>query len=60
MSVALALAGKGLEAFLPLYTTVRLSKDRDKKLQLPLFPLLHISAKPSGALATHSRDSGSS
>jgi transcription antitermination factor NusG len=37
-NVALALAGKGLEAFLPLYTTVHRWKDRDKKLQLPLFP----------------------
>jgi transcription antitermination factor NusG len=37
-SVALGLTGKGLEVFLPLYTAVRRWKDRDKKLQLPLFP----------------------
>ena len=36
--VAQALAGKGLEVFLPLYTAVHRWKDRDKKLSLPLFP----------------------
>jgi transcription antitermination factor NusG len=37
-NVTRALAGKGLEVFLPLYTAVHRWKDRDKKLQLPLFP----------------------
>lgn len=37
-NVARALAGKGLEVFLPLYTAVHRWKDRDKKLLLPLFP----------------------
>jgi len=36
--VALALSGKGVEVFVPLYTSVRRWKDRNKKLQLPLFP----------------------
>ncbi len=33
-----ALAGKGLEAFLPLYTTAHQWKDRVKRVSLPLFP----------------------
>jgi len=37
-NVARALAGKGLEVFLPLYTAVHRWKDRDKQLSLPLFP----------------------
>jgi transcription antitermination factor NusG len=36
--VARALAGKGLEVFLPLYTAVHRWKDRDKQVSLPLFP----------------------
>jgi transcription antitermination factor NusG len=47
-NVALALAGKGLEAFLPLYTSVRRWKDRDKKLQLPLFPCYLFLRNPVG------------
>ena len=47
-NVALALAGKGVEAFLPLYTTVRRWKDRDKKLQLPLFPCYVFLRNPVG------------
>jgi transcription antitermination factor NusG len=37
-NVARALAGKGLEVFLPLYTSVHRWKDRDKRVSLPLFP----------------------
>jgi transcription antitermination factor NusG len=37
-NVARVLAGKGFEAFLPLYTAVHRWKDRDKQLSLPLFP----------------------
>jgi transcription antitermination factor NusG len=37
-NVARALAGKGLEVFLPVYTAVHRWKDRDKRLLLPLFP----------------------
>jgi transcription antitermination factor NusG len=37
-NVARALAGKGFDAFLPLYVAVHRWKDRDKKLSLPLFP----------------------
>jgi len=47
-NVALALAGKELEAFLPLYTSVRHWKDRDKKLQLPLFPGYVFLRNPTG------------
>jgi len=47
-NVALALEGKGLEAFLPLYTSVRRWKDRDKKLQLPLFPCYVFLRNPIG------------
>jgi transcription antitermination factor NusG len=47
-NVALALTGKGMEAFLPLYTTVRRWKDRDKRLQLPLFPCYVFLRNPSG------------
>jgi len=47
-NVALALAGKGLEAFLPLYNSVRHWKDRDKKLQLPLFPGYVFLRNPTG------------
>jgi len=36
--VTQALVGKGLEVFLPLYTSVHRWKDRDKKVSLPLFP----------------------
>ena len=36
--VARVLAGKGLEVFLPLYTSVHRWKDRDKQVSLPLFP----------------------
>jgi len=36
--VAHALAGKGLEVFLPLYTAVHRWKDRDKQVSLPFFP----------------------
>lgn len=37
-SVAQLLAGKGIEAFLPLYDTAHRWKDRIKHLSLPLFP----------------------
>ena len=36
--VAEMLVAKGFEVFLPLYETVRRWKDRNKKLQVPLFP----------------------
>ncbi len=36
--IACALAGKGFETFLPLYSTARRWKDRTKQLWLPLFP----------------------
>jgi len=32
------LSQKGFEVFVPLYTSIRRWKDRNKKLQLPLFP----------------------
>jgi len=47
-NVALALAGKGVEAFLPLYTAVHRWKDRDKKLQMPLFPCYVFLRNPTG------------
>jgi transcription antitermination factor NusG len=47
-TVALALSGKGVEVLLPLYTTVRRWKDRDKKLQLPLFPCYVFMRNPTG------------
>ena len=47
-NVALALAGKGLEAFLPLYTAVHRWKDRDKRLQVPLFPCYVFLRNPTG------------
>jgi transcription antitermination factor NusG len=37
-TVASALSYRGVEVFVPLYTSVRRWKDRNKKLQLPLFP----------------------
>jgi transcription antitermination factor NusG len=37
-TVAQSLAGKGFEAFLPLYRTLHQWKDRTKQLSLPLFP----------------------
>lgn len=37
-AVALALAYKGFESFLPLYSAQRRWKDRTRHLQLPLFP----------------------
>jgi transcription antitermination factor NusG len=36
--IAQALASKGFEVFLPLYTAARRWKDRTKQLSLPLFP----------------------
>jgi transcription antitermination factor NusG len=47
-NVALALTGKGLDSFLPLYTAVHRWKDRDKKLQLPLFPGYVFLRNPTG------------
>jgi transcription antitermination factor NusG len=37
-SVAETLASKGFQVYLPLYTSLRLWKDRRKQLALPLFP----------------------
>jgi transcription antitermination factor NusG len=37
-TVAEMLTAKGLEVFLPLYTSMRIWKDRKKVLSLPLFP----------------------
>jgi transcription antitermination factor NusG len=37
-TVALALRGRGIEAFVPLYASVRRWNDRNKRLELPLFP----------------------
>lgn len=36
--VALGLAGKNIEAYLPLYASTRRWQDREKQLWLPLFP----------------------
>jgi len=37
-TVASLLSGKGFEVFLPLYSTVHRWRDRDKRLELPLYP----------------------
>ena len=37
-TIADTLAGKGFQVFLPLYSSLRLWKDRRKQLTLPLFP----------------------
>jgi transcription antitermination factor NusG len=37
-TVAVMLSEKGFEVFLPLYESVRLWKDRKKRIALPLFP----------------------
>lgn len=53
-TVAQALAGKGFDVFLPLYTSMRRWQNRMKQLSLPLFPgyvFLHTAlvSCPSGS-----------